>query len=63
MAFTTHMTDNEPVSKLVKYSIAGAVMYAVFDRLGAGLPVALMAGLIGPPLLYLGWLAAGKPGQ
>jgi len=55
------MTDSLSVKKLLKYSVAGIVFSSIVSGLGASVSVTIMSGLIGPPLLYMAWLAIRKP--
>ncbi len=41
---------------LAIYTMLGLVLSGAADKLGAGMPVTVMAGLVGPPLLHFLWL-------
>jgi hypothetical protein len=55
------IADSVRMGRLMKYSVAGIVLSSIADGLGASMGVTLMSGFIGPPLLYMAWLAIRKP--
>ncbi|MFT5429734.1 MAG: hypothetical protein ACI9OJ_000406 [Myxococcota bacterium] len=49
------------MSRMVQYTIASVCVGSVADSLGASMPLAFFAALIGPPLLHFLWLLYNQP--
>ena len=41
---------------MVFYTVAGSIMWAIVQALGAGFGVGLFASLMGPPLLHIAYI-------